>query len=100
MSEKEALLALRSELSYKTKNNHSYSFSNEELNRLLSERPTTLEDLGKIKGFPKNGKRIKAFGQQIVDIFNGVCISKFNVRVCGDEVKAETILKKSNAFIR
>lgn len=100
MTEKEALLELRSELSYKTKGNHSWSFSDEELDRLLSAKPKSLDELGKLKGFPRDGKRVNAFGQQIVDIFLGKNIKSFDVKVEGDDVKARTVLSESHSFTK
>ena len=100
MREKEALLALRSELSYKTKGNHSWSFSDEELERLLNNKPKSLDELGRIKGFPRDGKRVAAFGNQIVDIFLGKNIKRFEVKIDGDDVSARTVLAESHSFIK
>lgn len=44
--------------------------SEEEIERLLEVKPKTLTELGSIKGFPLNGKRVSRFGKDIVNIFN------------------------------
>lgn len=95
---KEKLLKLRSNLAYATKNNHSWSFSDEELSRLLKAKPKTLDELGKIKGFPRDGKRVKSYGKSIIDIFNCKDVKDFKVEVKGDKVSVTSEMKKSNAF--
>lgn len=71
MTERELLENLRSKLSMDKQGNHSFSFSDEELETLLKEKPKTLNDLGKIKGFPRKGKRVERFGIDIINIFKG-----------------------------
>lgn len=45
-------------------------YSDETIELLLQKQPKTLEELVQIKGFPKNGKRVKGFGEYVVRIFN------------------------------
>lgn len=94
----EKLLQLRSKLAYETKGNHSWSFSDKELESLLEAEPRTFTELIQLKGFPADGKRVKAFGQQIIDIFNGEDIKDFDVKVSNDDVIVKTVLKQSSAF--
>lgn len=96
--QKEALLNLRSELAYKVKGNHSWSFGDKELTELLKIKPKTLDELGKIKGFPRDGKRVKAYGNLIVDIFNNKDYSKFDVEVKGDSIKVTGVMKRISVF--
>lgn len=96
MNFREKLLELRSKLAYNEKEKHSFSFSDEELERLLKEQPKSLDDLGKIKGFPRKGKRVSAYGQYIVDIFNNKG-NGFTISGNSDDLKVSTI-KTSNLF--
>lgn len=98
-SELQALRDLRSKLAFAENQKHSYSFSDEELDRLLRIRPKTLDELGKIKGFPRSGKRVKSFGQLIVDIFNGKSVENINVSTTPTDLKVTYELKKSSSFI-
>ena len=94
----EDLLALRSSIAYEMKTNHSWSFSDEELCRLVKEKPRSIEDLGKIKGFPLEGKRVKSYGRNIIDIFNGKSIEKFNANFDGTDLHVETVMKPLGNF--
>ena len=97
-SEKSKLLALRSKLAYATKNSHSWSFGDSEMDLLLKHRPRTLEDLGKLKGFPRTGKRVASYGQSIVDIFNGIEIDDFNVEFKHDSLTVNPVIVTSQFF--
>ncbi len=46
-------------------------YTDETIEDLLKAQPTSLEELSKVKGFPRDGKRIKQFGASIVAIFKG-----------------------------
>ena len=73
---KDALLKLRSDVA---KENHGATylvFNDREMEELLLKRPATLEQLTKIKGFPKNGKRVECYGNRLVSIFSGQKTSK------------------------
>ena len=49
---------------------------------LLDARPQNLEQLSKVKGFPADGKRLKGFGEAVVQIFtSGEAIQEFTVEV-------------------
>ena len=87
------LKSLRSSIAFEMKSNHSWSFSDKELFRLVEAKPKSLEDLGKIKGFPREGKRVKSYGQNIIDIFNGKDIEKFNSTFDGTNLHVETVMK-------
>lgn len=65
-------------------------YSDETIKDLLKAQPKTLEQLSQVKGFPKDGKRLKGFGESVVQIFtntesikeidistgnNGLCVS-------------------------
>lgn len=81
MNHRESLLRLRSNIAFALKTEHSFSFSDEQLENLLIKQPKTLDELGGLKGFPRDGKRVAAFGQQIIDIFNNKAIKDFDVKV-------------------
>lgn len=71
MQKEEFLLRkLRGHMAYK-KNVEPYRiFRDSELVLLLQERPTTIEQLITIKGFPAEGARVAICGQAIIDIFS------------------------------
>lgn len=98
--ERELLYKLRSKLAYETKNRNSWSFSNEELENLLKVKPKTLEELATVKGFPIDGKRVKAFGKDILDIFKGVPIKEFGIKLEGEVLTVKQELTKSRSFLR
>lgn len=101
MSEKEqveALLKLRSKLAFESKSKHSWSFSDEELKRLVIAKPKTLDALGEIKGFPRTGKRVQAYGQLIIDIFNGIGCDDIKVEVIGEDDIVVIPIRRSSAF--
>lgn len=44
-------------------------FKDDEMERLLKVKPKTIDELCKIKGFPRNGVRVTKWGNQIVNVF-------------------------------
>lgn len=68
--EKELLQKLRGHLAYKASMEPYKVFRDTELELLLKIRPKTIEELCKIKGFPKDGARVTKYGASIIDIFN------------------------------
>ena len=96
--EKIKLLALRSKLAYATKNSHSWSFGDSEMELLLKNRPKTIEDLGKLKGFPRNGKRVASYGQSIIDVFNGVNVKDFDVKFENENLTVKPIIASCHFF--
>lgn len=98
VQEKEALLALRGKLAFEAKDGHSWSFGDRELNALLEVKPKNYLQLCEIKGFPAKGKRVEAYGQNIIDIFNGVCVESFDVRLNGDTIEVKNVMIKSSSF--
>ena len=95
--EEECLRLLRSSIAKKAETKSKWTFSDIELNRLLKYKPNTIEKLTSIKGFPKGGKRVSAYGQKIVDIFNGIFPNDFKVEIQGDNLKVYS-LKSKNRF--
>lgn len=98
MRERKLLEELRSKLAFAKKGKHSWSFSDVELESLLKAKPKTLEELGVIKGFPRKGKRVEAYGSSIIDIFNGKGIDSFSVKSKGEDIEVSTVLKKASFF--
>lgn len=87
---KDKLLKLRSDVA---KENHGATylvFNDKELEELLLKQPKSIEELSKIKGFPKNGKRVQCYGSRLVSIFS----------VKGSPMKQEPskTMKTSNLF--
>lgn len=95
-----ALRKLRGRLAYSKQCEPYKIFRDVELNLLLSEKPRTIENLSKIKGFPKTGKRVQNYGQAIIDCFNRPeSIEDFDVKLdASGEPVANTVLKKMNLF--
>ena len=96
----EKLLQLRSKLAYETKNKHSWSFSDKEMNNLLKVKPKDLKTLSTIPGFPRDGKRVSSYGQVIVHIFNSKPIHDFKVKMSsnGESLDVEEVMKPLSAF--
>lgn len=65
----ELLKKLRGRLAYKKQCEPFKIFRDVELKLLLDNQPKTIEELAKIKGFPRDGKRVANYGQSIIDIF-------------------------------
>lgn len=101
MPNKEELLRkLRGHLAYSKQVKPYVIFKDEELEKLLKAEPKTLDELGKIKGFPREGKRVTGFGQSIVDIFTKTeQVEDFSVKLDkdGDPVSV-TKLKRMSLF--
>lgn len=71
MSERKQLEELRSNLVGALHTQPFTIYSDETIEDLLKARPTTIEELTKVKGFPADGKRVKCFGKAIIAIFKG-----------------------------
>lgn len=68
--EREKLIELRSEVAKENGQSTYLVFNDEEMETILDVRPKTIDELSKIKGFPKDGKRVAAYGQRLVNIFD------------------------------
>ncbi len=98
-SEKELLEKLRGHLAYSKQCAPYLIFRDEELKLLLQHRPQNLEELSKLKGFPKDGKRVAGWGSSIVDIFTRAeKIADFKVKLVDGEPVSHTELKRMTAF--
>lgn len=99
--ERELLGKLRGHLAHSKQCAPYYIFGKDEFELLLEKRPTTIEQLAGLKGFPKEGARVAKWGQAIVDLFkNPDKIEDFKVTKVdkdGDPV-VESVLKSSTAF--
>lgn len=101
MPKTEVLLRkLRGHLAYAKQCEPFKIFRDVELEALLKAKPTTIEALARIKGFPKDGARVTKYGQSIIDCFiKADKIEDFEVKLdsTGDPV-AKTVLKRMNLF--
>lgn len=98
--ERELLKKMRGHMAYKKGVEPYVIFNDENLEALLEARPQSIEELGKVKGFPADGARVSKWGQAIVDVFTRAeKISDFDVEVddSGDVV-VSTQLKMMQAF--
>lgn len=74
-------------------------YTDETIDLLLQKQPKSLEELTQIKGFPKEGKRVKGFGEYIVQIFNDPeTIENATVVNSGNELAVSVQLKNLNCF--
>lgn len=69
-TERQKLLDLRSKIAKDNGQSTYLVFNDEELEMILDARPKTIGDLSKLKGFPKDGKRVAAYGTELVKIFD------------------------------
>lgn len=93
------LLSLRSKL-VGQKHTLPYTiYKDEEIEALLAKQPHSIEELSKIKGFPDGGKRLKGFGEAIVQIFNNTTrVEEINLEFNNGEPEIITVLKKMELF--
>ena len=89
--EKDLLLELRSSIAKRSGQSTYLVYNDEELETLLGARPKSIEELAKIKGFPKDGKRVEAYGRDLVSIFTGKGAMTIQLRKMED-------MKASNIF--
>jgi ribonuclease D len=97
--EKELLIELRSQLVGKLHTQPFTIYTDSTIDELLKARPKTLEELASVKGFPADGKRIKGFGEAIIEIFkNTNRIEKIEITGDSSNVSVGTVLSPMNAF--
>jgi superfamily II DNA helicase RecQ len=65
----DTLRKLRGHLAHKKQVAPYQIFNDKTLELLLKEKPTTVEALSKLKGFPKEGYRVTNLGEIIVEVF-------------------------------
>ena len=97
MKEKQLLLELRSKLVASMHVKPFTIYNDATIEELLRAKPASLAELEKVKGFPKNGKRIAGFGEAIVAIFAGEEIETFEIANDGG-FSVEPKVQKMEAF--
>jgi len=96
--QRQLLLELRSELTGKMHTLPFTIYNDEAIEELLRAQPKSVGELAGIKGFPKNGKRVKGFGEAVATIFrdtdridrvevSGTDVSDFKVNVATKEMR-------------
>lgn len=97
--QRQLLLDLRSQMVSAL---HTYPYTiykDSDIENLLKAQPKSIAELGAVKGFPKQGKRVKGFGESIVKIFTDTdnCeTTKIKTNTNGDvEI---SVCEKMNAF--
>lgn len=89
----------RNRLSVLKKTRPYQIFDNDSIENVLKAQPKTLGELGKVKGFPKEGKRIKGYGEAVISIIkNPTIINEVVLEESNGEIETKIILKKSNMF--
>ncbi len=98
--QRELLIQLRASLVGKQHTLPFTIYNDVTIEDLLNVQPKTIEELTNIKGFPVNGKRVKGFGESIIQIFkNPEAINQILVRVTNDsELVIEPELKNMSMF--
>lgn len=97
--QRQLLIELRSAL-ISEKNTLPYCiFRDETIDDLIKAQPKTMDELVKVKGFPKDGKRVKGFGEAILEIFNNANkIDHFELKGSAGNFEVGTEMKRINAF--
>lgn len=78
MSKLQSLIDLRLEIVKESGKSSFLVFSDDEITMLIDASPKTLDELTALKGFPKGGKRVKAYGDRILDIMNSRPVRAIN----------------------
>lgn len=95
------LLELRSSLIGKLNTMPYCIYTDDAIEALLDAQPKTIDELAQVKGFPKEGKRVKGFGEAILAVFNktnqidGFTLSEGET---AGELEVGTSLKRISAF--
>ena len=99
-TQEELLRKLRGHLAYKAGVEPYVVFNDQSLAEILQVKPKTLDDLSKVKGFPREGKRISNWGEAIIAIFNSADkIESFEVKGSSlEDMKVVAHLKKLDLF--
>lgn len=93
------LLNLRSALVGKLHTQPFTIYNDATIDALLEAQPKTLSELSKVKGFPKDGKRIMGFGEAVIAVFtNCDQIQTIDVKTSGSDVSVGITLKPISAF--
>lgn len=90
LTKREQLIELRKAIAQKNGQATYLVYNDSELEVLLQKQPKTIEELAAIKGFPKNGKRVAAYGNALVSIFN----EKPSGKIVGQSIKSSSIFGK------
>jgi ribonuclease D len=98
--QEELLRKLRGRLAFKKQVEPYVIFNDKGLAEILSVSPKSIEELGALKGFPIDGKRVAGWGQAIIDIFNKPDnIEDFEVDLdAHGELQAKSTLKQMKLF--
>lgn len=97
--QRDLLLSLRSKL---VGQNHTLPYTiykDEEIENLLAKQPHTIEELSQVKGFPDGGKRLKGFGEAILEVFNHTSkVKDLDVKYVKGAIEVVTVLRKMELF--
>ena len=100
VKQRKLLKDLRSKLVGANKTLPYTIYRDKDIEALLKAQPKTLEELGKIKGFPFDGVRHKNYGESILRVFtNPDSISTFELDTSKSEPVISVVAKEVYAFI-
>lgn len=100
VKQRKLLKDLRSKLVGANKTLPYTIYRDKDIEALLKAQPKTLEDLGKIKGFPFDGIRHKNYGESILKVFTDPdSIATFELDTSKPEPVIKTVARKVYAFL-
>lgn len=100
VKQRKLLKDLRSKLVGTNKTLPYTIYRDKDIEALLKAQPKTLEDLGKIKGFPIDGVRHKNYGESILKVFiDPNSISTFELDTSRPKPVIKTVARKVHAFL-
>lgn len=76
-------------------------FTEECAKSIVEAQPRTIEELGRVKGFPVNGKRIKNYGEAVLDaLWKADRIECFDVSVNGEknDITISPVIRNMQCF--
>lgn len=96
--QKQLLEQLRSELVGKLHTQPFTIYTDKTITDLIKAQPKTMVELSRVKGFPKDGKRIKGFGEAVLAIFSDTDRIE-TLQISGDEeLQVDVKLGKMEVF--
>lgn len=97
--QRKLLLELRSMLVGAIHQQPYLIYDDNTIEELLKAQPKSIEELSRVKGFPPTGKRIKGFGQAVVNVFTKPeKITGFSVSEGSKSPRLDTKVKELKAF--
>lgn len=97
--QREQLIELRHQLIGVLHTQPHTIYNNETIEKLLEVQPKSLDELATVKGFPRDGKRIKCFGKAVIAIFNPEFKAALEIEEKEKSTTASEAAKKMTQFV-